>query len=91
MDLLKLEERITLIVSEKFDLAEAELQQSKLQATQEADSYALEEVLSSLATLYRVKEPPDLAKAESYSLELERVSGTGHPDSTHDPSLIQTP
>jgi hypothetical protein len=79
MDLLKLEERITkLIVSEQFDLAEAELQQAKLQATQEADSYALEEVLSSLATLYRVKEPPDLAKAESCSLELERVSGTGY-------------
>ena len=79
MDLLKLEERITkLIVSEQFDLAEAELQQAKLEAAQEADSYALEEVLSSLATLYRVKEPPDLAKAESYSLELERVSGTGY-------------
>lgn len=79
MDLLKLDERVTkLIASEQFDLAEAELQQAKLQAAQDADPYALEEVLSSMSFLYRVKDPPDLAKAESCSLELERISGTGY-------------
>lgn len=72
MDLLKLDERITkLIVSEQFQLAEAELHQAKLQAAQDANTFALEEVLSSLVTLYRVMEPPDLAKAESCCLERE--------------------
>ena len=79
MDLLKLDERITeLIVAEKFDEAEAELHQAKLQASNAADHQALDRVLSLLVTLSTVKQPPDLSKAEAYCLERERAIGTGY-------------
>ena len=79
MDFLKLNERIMeLIDGEKFDAAEAELHQAKLQASNAADLQALEHVLSLLVTLSRVKQPPDLSKTEAYCLERERVIGTGY-------------
>ena len=79
MDFLKLDERIMeLIDGKKFDAAEAELHQAKLQASNAADRQALDYVLSLLVTLSTVKEPPDLSKAEAYCLERERVIGTGY-------------
>jgi hypothetical protein len=79
MDFLKLDQRIMeLIDGEKFDAAEAELHQAKLEASNAADHQALDHVLSLLVTLYRIKEPPDLPKAEAYCLERERVIGTGY-------------
>jgi len=61
----------------QFDSAEAKLHQARLQASDQADRYTLEQVLSLLVELYCIMQPPDLAKAESYSLERERISGTG--------------
>ncbi len=79
MDFLKLDERIMeLVDGEKFDAAEAELHQAKLQASNAADHQALDHVLSLLVTLSRIKVPPDLAKAEAYCLERERAIGTGY-------------
>jgi tetratricopeptide (TPR) repeat protein len=76
---LKLDERIMeLIDGEKFDAAEAELREAKLQASNAADHQALDHVLSLLVTLSSVKQPPDLSKAEAYCLERERVIGTGY-------------
>jgi hypothetical protein len=73
MDFLKLDERIMeLVDGEKFDAAEAELHQAKLQASNAADHQALDHVLSLLVTLSRIKVPPDLAKAEAYCLEIEK-------------------
>jgi hypothetical protein len=79
MDVLHLDERIMqLIDDEKFDVAEDELHQAKLQASSAADHDALDHVLSLLVTLHRSKQPPDLSKAESYCLERERLIGTGY-------------
>jgi hypothetical protein len=76
---LKLDERIMeLIDGEKFDAAEAELHEAKLQASNAADHEALNHVLSLLVTLFSVKQPPDLSKAEAYCLERDRVIGTGY-------------
>jgi hypothetical protein len=79
MDFRELERRLmSLIDAGQFDIAEAELHQARLQASEQTDRHILENVLSSLVTLFRAMEPPDFTKAESYCLELERVSGTGY-------------
>ena len=79
MDFRELDRRVwKLIDAGQFDIAEAELQQARLQASKETNHHGLENVLSSLVMLYRAMEPPDLTKAESYCLELEQVSGTGY-------------
>jgi hypothetical protein len=79
MDSLKLDERIMeLIDGQKFDAAEAELHQAKLEASNAADHQALDHVLSLLVTLSSVKQPPDLSKVEAYCLERERVIATGY-------------
>ena len=78
MDFLELDQRVMkLLTSGQFDSAEAELHQARLQASERADRYTLEQVLSSLVELYCTMQPSDLTKAESYSLERERISGTG--------------
>jgi predicted ATPase len=80
MDFLELNQRVMkLLTAGQFDSAEAELHQARLQASKQTDRYALEQVLSSLVELYCIMQPPDLTKAESYSLERERISGTGKP------------
>ena len=63
---------------ERFDAAEAELHEAKLQASDAADHQALDHVLSLLITLSSVKQPPDLSKVEAYCLERERIIGTGY-------------
>ena len=79
MDFLHLDERIMqLIDDEKFDAAEAELHQAKLQASKAADHQLLDHVLSLFVMLHRSKQPPDLTKAESCCLERERIIGTGY-------------
>jgi len=49
--------RDSLIDDEKFDAAEAELHQAKLQASGAADNHALDHVLSLLVVLHRSKQP----------------------------------
>lgn len=61
-----------------FDTAEAELHQAKLQARNKPDHSTLDYVLSLLVMVQCRKQPPDLSKAEAYSLEREQVSGTGY-------------
>jgi hypothetical protein len=79
MDFLKLDEQIMeLIDGANFDAAEAELLRAKEEASNAADSDVLDHVFSLLVTVQRSKQPPDLAKAESYCLERERVIGTGY-------------
>jgi hypothetical protein len=91
MDFLKLDERIMeLIDSGKFDAAEVELHQAKLQASNAADHQALDHVLSLLVTLSSVKRPPDLSKAEAYCLEREQVIGTGYAKAEYAMTLYWT-
>ena len=79
MDFLKLYEQIMEMTDgANFDAAEAELLRTKDEASNGADSDALDHVFSLLVTVQRSKQPPDLAKAESYCLERERVIGTGY-------------
>lgn len=79
MDFLELDRRIMkLLAARQFDVVEQELNRAKLRASEEGDNSTLEQVLSSLVELYCSMHPPDLAKAESYSLERERISGTGY-------------
>jgi len=79
MDLHELERRVwKLIDARQFYIAEAELHQARLKASNDKDPNVLGNVLSLLVELYRSMEPPDLAKAESQCLELEQVSGTGY-------------
>jgi hypothetical protein len=79
MDFLHLDERIwQLIDDEKFDAAEAELHEARLQASNAADHQALDDVLSLLVMLHSSKQPPDLTKAESHCLEREQIIGTGY-------------
>ena len=67
-----------LIDAANFDAAEVELLRAKEEASNAADSDVLDHVFSLLVTVQRSKQPPDLAKAESYCLERERVVGTGY-------------
>ncbi|MBZ5613681.1 MAG: hypothetical protein LAO23_06705 [Acidobacteriia bacterium] len=67
-----------LIDSEKFDVAESELQKAKSRLSAAADRDALDHVLSLLVTLNLSKEPSNLAKAESYCAEREQSIGTGY-------------
>jgi hypothetical protein len=91
MDFLKLDERIMeLIDREKFDAAEVELHQAKLQASDAADHQALDHVLSLLVTLSSAKRPPDLSKAEAYCLEREQVIGTGYAKAQYAMTLYWT-
>jgi hypothetical protein len=91
MDFLKLDERIMeLIDREKFDAAEAELHQAKLQASNAADHQALDHILSLLVTVSSVKRPPDLSKAEAYCLEREQVIGTGYAKAQYAMTLYWT-
>jgi hypothetical protein len=85
MDFRELDRRVwKLIDAGQFDIAEGELHQARLQASKETNHHGLENVLSSLVMLYRTMEPPDLAKAESYCLELagqrHRVCETANRD-----------
>jgi hypothetical protein len=77
MDFLELDRRVTnLVEAKQFDMAEAELHQAGLQASQEKGHYNLECVLSSLVELYCIMQPPDFAKAESYCVKREQLIGT---------------
>jgi hypothetical protein len=79
MDFLKLDQQIMeLIDAANFDAAEAELLRAKEEVSNAADSDVLDHFFSLLVTVQRSKQPPDLAKAESYCLERERVIGTGY-------------
>jgi|SRR5215472_14221633 len=76
MDFLELDEE--LIDAGNFDAAETNLLSAKEDASNTANREALDHVLSLLVTVQRSKQPPDLAKAESYCSERERIIGTGY-------------
>jgi hypothetical protein len=80
MDFAEFHERMAELIfrREEFGLAEAELDQAKMQASEAKDLAATEDVLSWLVTLNLRKQPPDQAKAEFYCVEREQLIGTGY-------------
>ena len=75
MDFLKLDERIIeLIDREKFDAAEVELHQAKLQASNAADHQALDHVLSLLVTLSSLNGRPIYQRQKHIAWNASRSS-----------------
>jgi|SRR5208282_620014 len=75
MDLRTLSELVPVLIMEgKFEEAEVKLMEAYRKASEEHDAEALgEHVLPMLVQLHCSSEPPNLAKAEAFSLERERV------------------
>lgn len=66
------------IVRGEFRRAEAQLRQLYVEASEAEDTAALDLVFSLFVELYSSMDPPDLGKAEEFSLQRERVNDTAH-------------
>lgn len=71
-----LEQVSVLVANKKFEQAEKLLLQARSKAATDDDAEMTQFVLSELVELYCVMEPPNLAKAETFSIEREKVDGS---------------
>jgi len=79
MDIRKLDETVSVLVQEKqFAQAEALLFEARREAAEKADLDALDFVLSELAVLCGLMEPPNISRAEEFCLEREAARNTGY-------------
>jgi hypothetical protein len=79
MDIRKLDETVSVLVQEKqFAQAEALLFDARREAAEKADVDALDFVLSELAALCGLMEPPNISRAVEFCLEREAARNTGY-------------
>jgi len=79
MDIRKLDDTVSVLVQEKqFAQAEALLLEARREAAEKADLDALDFVLSELAVLCGLMEPPNISRAEEFCLEREAARNTGY-------------
>ena len=79
MDIRELADTVDALIRRKqFAQADALLSEARKEAADKADLDTLDFVLSELAVLCRLMEPPDIVRAEEFCLEREAARNTGY-------------